>query len=101
VSFQFLQVRAVGSRKGFLFGQIHLPMENVEAFDAQFGRLINHSFDWHFFGFEMPIRVSRDTEFDALFARGIGHCRFIFLSTNSECRAETSGAGKKRASIHR
>lgn len=53
-------------------GQVHLAMEDVEAFDANLGGFIDDGFDGDFFGFEMPIGVGGDAELDAFFWGGRG-----------------------------
>src|ERR1043165_6892847 len=83
------------------FRQVHLAMKNVEAFDAKFGGFIDHGFDGNFFGFEMPIGIGGDAEFDAFVARGSGRLWFMFFSAESEGGAKRSRAGEEGASIPR
>ena len=72
MALQLLQIGAVGCRQRFLFGDVHLPVENVQSFDANLGGFFNYGFDRHLFGFEMPVRVSGDAQFDPFFRSGGG-----------------------------
>ena len=69
MSLQFLQVGPVRGCERFTFRQVHLSMKNIESFDAEFGCFVDDGFNGHFWGSEMPIGISRDAQFDALFAR--------------------------------
>ena len=60
------------SREWFSFRQVHLPMEDVEPFNAYLGRFVDDRFNGDFFSFEMPIGIGGNAKLDALFVRGSG-----------------------------
>ena len=70
VALEFLQIGPVRRCEWLLLRDIHLPVENVQAFDANPGGFLDDSLDRHLFCFEMPIGVSGDAKFNALLAGG-------------------------------
>jgi len=83
------------SGERLFFRKVHLAVENVETLNPDLCRLINYSFDGHFFSFEMPIGISGYAELCALFARGSRPFRFIVFGGKGERGAETGGAGEE------
>ena len=70
VALEFLQIGPVRSCKRLFLRDIHLPVEYVQAFNANLRGFLNDSLDRHLLCFEMPVGVSGDAKFDALRARG-------------------------------
>jgi len=53
-------------RERFFFRDVHLPMKGYRDPRRQSQQIFRSRFQWHLFRFEMPIRVGRDSQFDAL-----------------------------------
>jgi hypothetical protein len=71
VAFEFLEVAASFVRERFLFRDVHLAMQDVDAFDSQAGGLVNDRLDRNAGGAEVPVGVSGDGKFDTLPGFGI------------------------------
>jgi len=46
--------------------RVHLPVEDVHPFDTKPRRLVDHRLDGHLRVAEMPVRIGRNAELDAL-----------------------------------
>jgi hypothetical protein len=72
VAFKCLQVGSMFAGEGSLFGDIHLTVEDIDAFDAEGSCLVDDGFDGDPCRAEVPVGVGGDSEFEALGRWGVG-----------------------------
>ena len=74
VAFQLLQIGAMFRRERSSLRDVHLPMQNVHAVDAERGGFLDHGFDRDLRGAEMPVGVRRDGELNRRGSRRRSRC---------------------------
>src|SRR5262249_4425536 len=98
VAFELLQIRTVAGAQWVSFRDVHLPMEDVDSFNADLGGFIDNRFDGDALGFKMPVRIRGDGQFNALLGGGSGS-RARLIGPESERGTEASGTGEESAAI--
>jgi len=72
LAFELLQVRAMAVGERLPLGDVHLPVQNIHAGNAEVGGLINDRFDRNFRVAKMPVRIGAQAQLYWWFAGGTG-----------------------------
>lgn len=94
VALQAVEVAAARSVERGTLGNRHLPVENIDALDAELGGAVHDGFDGDLGRLEMPIRIRRDAEFHAFAGRGGGFGRGGGEGGGAKREGGTGGEGR-------